>query len=317
MSILKWTFTCIAGIILFLCLIVTVVLVAVSGTVLNADFVIGALGSIDVSDMIENAIQQAGSGEIPDELKEMLARIDGAIPRDIQRAFEEKTKALVKNSLGTPIRAFYDYILGKTQNLDVVVPLKNVKSEIRVLVYDYLDVLISSQPPEFRQIAKKKVDMWWDRYASQMPQAIDIGAVIMNGDGEVYLETVRRYLRYIQPALTVSVIAAVIIIILIILLHRKPGLSLRIPGIVILSAGLFFLPINTITSDFLMKEFFSERIPEYLLSALVLIISKILLRVQIESIIAICVGSVLIGVSFFLKPKADEQRRRQTAPENG
>jgi hypothetical protein len=303
---LKWTFTCLIGLILFISLILLTVVFAINGTLLNADFIIEALGSIDVAEMIENALLQEMQISMPNELKEIVSGINSDIPKDIQQSFEKKTRALIEKNLGTPVRSFYNYMLGKTNTFDVVIPFSTVKAEIKVLVYDYLDVFLASQPSEYRQIVKKNVDTWWGMYASQMPSKLNMSTMILDNNGVAVVEEVRTYLQYVQTATIVLIILSLVLIIIIILIHRSFQISLRIPGIVLLITGFILFSINTFTGSIIMKGFFSKKIPDYLLTALSLILSEILKRVQLFSIIAICIGSVLVGVSFFIKVKEKE-----------
>jgi hypothetical protein len=305
-QLLKWIFTCIIGLILFISLILLAVVFAINETLLNADFIISVLAGIDVADMIGDALQKEMQGNMPDELHEIISRMDRDIPKDIQHTLEEKTKALIEKNLGSPIRAFYHYMLGKTDMFDVVIPLSTVKNEIKVIVYDYLSVFLDSQPAEYRQIIKKNVDSWWDTYASRMPSELNVSAMILDNNGVAFVEQVRTYLSYVQKVVIALIILIVVLVIITILIHRNFQASLRIPGIILLIAGFILFSINTFTGNFIIEVFFSKKIPDYLLTAISLILSEILKRMQLFSIIAICVGSVLIGVSFFIKVKEKE-----------
>lgn len=85
-----------------------------NSTALNPRFIVTELGRLDISSLVEEIIsEQPPSSDFPAEMQTAL----------IQTV--DKLEPQLKQEVGTAVSSIYDYLLGKTESLDLALILKN------------------------------------------------------------------------------------------------------------------------------------------------------------------------------------------------
>lgn len=160
-------------------------------TVLNPDFVIAQIDRLDVSSLVE----EVAGGQFPLE----------QIPADLEPWIREQTH--------TVVYAGYDYLLGKSERLSLVIDLEPVRESLEESV----------------------------GVAGLIPPTIEINATMirmMSPETMDALEWARRYIGYEQLAYRISMGAMIGIIVGLVFLHRRVKGAARSIGIPCLSCGI-------------------------------------------------------------------------------
>ena len=160
-------------------------------TILNPDFVIAQIDRLDVSSLVE----EVAGGEFPLE----------QIPADLEPWIREQTH--------TVVYAGYDYLLGKSERLSMVIDLEPVRESLE----ESMGV------------------------AGLIPPTIEINATMirmMSPETMDMLEEARRYIGYEQLAYRISIGAMIGVIVGLVFLHRRVKGAARSIGIPCLSCGI-------------------------------------------------------------------------------
>ncbi len=129
MKFLKVLAISLLSFLLFLSLSLFGLALTLNMTVLNADFVNSQLDRLDISAIAQDAINEEIS-ELPEGFRTSL---ENTIPIIEQR---------LKEAVSAAIDSIYDYLLGETQNLDLVLILRNTifNPDITISLLDDLDI---------------------------------------------------------------------------------------------------------------------------------------------------------------------------------
>ena len=160
-------------------------------TILNPDFVITQIDRLDVSSLVE----EAAGGQFPLE----------QIPADLEPWIREQTH--------TVVYAGYDYLLGKSERLSMVIDLEPVRESLEesVGVAGLIPPTIEINATMIRMVSPETMDM---------------------------LEQARRYIGYEQLAYRISIGAMIGIIVGLVFLHRRVKGAARSIGIPCLVCGI-------------------------------------------------------------------------------
>ncbi len=134
MSKLKVIAIALLGIFLSLALVIFGLVFTVKMTALNDGFVNARLNALDISTVAEEAIdEQASKGELPEEFTEefRVALFDTV----------DRMEPLIKERVSNSINSTYDYLLGRKENPDLALTLKNnlLNSEFIASLLEELD----------------------------------------------------------------------------------------------------------------------------------------------------------------------------------
>jgi len=191
-------------------------------TVLNPDFVIAELDKIDPYSLVKEQAAEQLTEQLPPEFEFM----SGAIEKTFTD-LEPWLKAQVNSS----IYSFYDYILGKSESLSIVITTEPIKESLKDNLWEALQ---ESPPPELAGLPPAMVEQYFNQLyeqeiASQIPSTFNLASLI---PAEVMgiLEQVRQYAGYVQIALKGLIALTIALIAGIILLKREVRGSARMLG---------------------------------------------------------------------------------------
>ena len=127
MKFLKGLALFLLGLLLFLSLFVFGLAFMLNSTVLNPDFVVTELDKLDVPQLLSEQIPEE---EFPEEFRTAL--VNTII----------KLEPVVKEQVSAAIYSIYDYLLGKSQSLDLALTLRNtiLNTDFVVSLVDELDI---------------------------------------------------------------------------------------------------------------------------------------------------------------------------------
>jgi len=230
---------------------------AMNRTVLNPDFVIAQIDRLDVSSLVE----EVAGGEFPLE----------QIPADLEPWIREQTHTVIYGS--------YDYLLGKSERLSMVIDLEPVRESLE----ESMGV------------------------AGLIPPTIEINATMirmMSPETMDMLEQARRYIGYEQLAYRISIGAMIGIIVGLIFLHRRrvKGAARSI-GSACLSCGIPAFVVTLVAGGFATMLLAQLPPSPQLQGWLMQSINDLLAPLRMYGIGLMATGIALLVVSFVYKER--------------
>ena len=235
---------------------------AMNRTILNPDFVIAQIDRLDALSLVE----EVAGGEFPVE----------QIPADLEPWIREQTH--------TVIYAGYDYLLGRSERLSIVIDLEPVRESLEESI----------------------------GVAGLIPATIEINATMirmMSPEAMNMLEEARRYIGYEQLAYRISIGAMIGIIVGLIFLHRRVRGAARSIGTSCLSCGIPAFVFTLVFPYFAGTWMVQFPLPAQLQGWLLPLINDLLAPMKMYGIGLMATGIALLVVSVVYKRRqpSDEQ----------
>ncbi len=268
-------------------------------TVLNADFIISLLDDLDLPPLVEEFVNERISEEIPQEVAFLLDHIYEAVTQ-LEPWIEEQAEAVIPPVL--------DYLLGKSQSLDIAIPLDTVKETLRDVLWQ---AFLDSPPPDLAGLPPAQLrlefNQYFEEFTQEIPATFDIDQESLDleiaqtlDDAEETLGEVREYVGYFQTGFIVLIVLIPLTIAGIILINRNVRSSSRSLGIMFLIYGAF-----TYAGILIAKNVAESQIPgdtpAALQSWLPQLMDDSLAPLEMLAIGGIAIGVILLVVSFVYK----------------
>ncbi len=162
MKVLKGFGTGILSFLLFLSLSVFGVAFMLNSTLLNPDFVADELDKLDVSALVRELTEEQISEQLPEEVS--------FIKEDLYDIISEQEPWL-KEQVNAAIYSGYDYFLGKSDRLEILISLESLKASLRDSLWqtfhDYISSDLSSLPED---VLKPYLDRNYREFIGQIPE---------------------------------------------------------------------------------------------------------------------------------------------------
>lgn len=205
-----------------------------NSTLLNPDFAIAQIGKLDVSALAGEMISDiVPLEEIPAEMEFIGDAVEDTIA-DLEPWIKQQTD--------TAVRAGYDYLLGKTESLSIVIDLAPAKESLRENVWQ---ALVAFLPPEAAELPQAELEQLFDEFygelAEEIPSTFEINESMLDtispGIMDI-LEQARLYVGYLQLAYRISIGVMIGTIVGLVFLHRRVRGATRSIGIPFLISGI-------------------------------------------------------------------------------
>jgi hypothetical protein len=300
MKILKGLALGLLSFLLFLSLSLFGVLLMLNLTILNPHFVVSELNRLDTSTIAEEFLsQQSGEGIFQDE--PYIAEVVEKTITDLEPWIREQT--------GAAIYAGYDYLLGKSQNLSLEIPLEPLRDSLK----DNLrDAVLQSPPPELAGLppaAKEQyINEAYQNIDELIPPRFEANESLLDPEVLTQLGQARQYIGYLQTSYWVLMGFIPLLILGIIFLNRQVKGATRELGIIFLTYGVIEYVSIFIAKNLAGGQLSTLDVPQTIQTWLPQLLDGILAPLEIFSICFIVAGIALITVSFVYKP-------RQPSPE--
>ncbi len=269
-------------------------------TIFDPELTISIIDGIDLSSLVEELLRdidiEMAPGEFPVE-----PYLD-----DVAAELEPWIKEQVSNAVGS----VYDYILGKTQSLDLVIPLEPITEKLKDVLRP---AFLESPPPELAGMSPAQLEQAFDQlyaeFSSQIPATVElvemdpeiqaeVGEAL--ADAEAALADVKEFIGYYQAGFGVVIGLILLLVAAIVLVNRNVRSSTRILGIIFLVYGVFEL-IGIIVIRSVARTQVPDDVPSSLQAWLVQLADSSLAPLQALSIALIVAGAALVTVSLLYK----------------
>jgi len=267
---------------------------AANRTVLNPDFVASQLDRLDVTSLSKELLRE----QVPLEVTSIVP------PQFIEELLDDVVTDLepwIREQAGVAVYAGYDYLLGRSEELLVVIDLEPAKAILRDSLWQSfaespplgLDIL---SPAELESL----FDEFYDDISRQMPATLEINEGMINTISlEIMplLEQARRYIGYLQIAYGVLIGATAALVTGIILLNRRvKGATLWL-GIPCLICGILVYVSTFVIKRLAGLLMVQLSLPVQLQDWLPQFLTDSLAPLEVYGIVLMAVGTALLIVS--------------------
>lgn len=291
MGFLKGLALSLLSLLLFLSLSIFGLALMLNYTILNPDFLVSEIDKLDVSSLAEEFLSEEISQEEP-----YLAEVMDKTLTDLE--------PWVKEQVNSSIYTSYDYFLGKSESLSLVIPLEPVKESFKG---NLRQAILDSLPPELEGLSPAEIELYLDeiyrQIDEQLPQEFEFTESSLSPEVLAQLEQVRQGISWFQLGYKALIGFILLLILGIILIHRQVKGATRGLGTTFLTFGaLEYLGILA-AKYFTGTQLTQLDIPIQFQEWLPQLISDILAPLEIFSIALLVGGVALIIVSFVYKPR--------------
>jgi len=290
MKFLKGLALSLLNFLLFLSLSTFGLMLTLNYTILNPDFVVSQVDKLDVASLLKEQIQ------IPPEAQFMAGAIDDTIT-DLEPWMKEEINASIYSG--------YDYLMGRSQSLSIVISMEPAKEILR----DNLrEAFLESAPPELAALSPAEIEQYFDQFyeqeiSKQIPPTLEFNQSSLPPEVMVTLEQVRQGIGYFQLGYQALIGFIVLVIIGIILINRQVRSTTRGIGTTFLVIGVFGLIEIFLATRFAGPQMAQLGIPPLLQAWIPQLLNDFLAPLQMFSIGLLAAGVVLLIVSFVYKPR--------------
>jgi len=267
----------------------------VNRTVLNPDFIVSRLDTLDASSVMAEVITE----QVPEEV---MVMVPAELINEVLDAVLTELEPWLKEQITGTVYTVYDYLWGRSQSLSLVVNVEPVKESVKD---ELRQALLISPPAGLEMIPPAELGRLFDEFYAQVsgeiPSTLEINESTLNElspDIMPALIQARRYVGYFQVAYWALVAAMALLIMGIILLDRRVRGATRWIGIPCLISG-----IVTYVGTFVIRNFAGGLITQVSLpvplgSWLAQLVSDVLAPMRVYGIVLMAVGVALLIVSF-------------------
>jgi hypothetical protein len=220
----------------------------------------------------------------------------------------------IKEQTHTAVYAGYDYLLGKSESLNIVIDLRPMKENLRESLWQ---ALTESPPPLLELLPPAELEQLFDQlygeFAEQIPATYEINesTITMMSPGAMdVLEQARRYIGYEQLAYRISIGAMIGIIVGLIFLHRRVKGAARSIGIPCLTVGIPAFVFTLVIPHFVGTWMGQFPLPAQLQGWLLQFFNDILAPVKMYGIGLMATGIALLVVSVVYKRRQPSAEQR-------
>ncbi len=263
-------------------------------TVFNPDFVVSRLDRLEVSPLVGEMLKE----QVPEEVMSVLPA--GLIDEVLDDVLTE-LEPWLREQLAEAVYAGYDYVLGRSDELSLVIDVEPVKAAVKDRL---LPVLLAEPPPGLDMLPPAELErlfnQFYEQVSGQIPSTLEIDEGMINEmDPGIMpaLAQARRYTGYFQIAYWALIISTALFIMGIILLDRRVRGATRWLGIPCLISGIVSYGGTFFLSNFAAGLVAQLELPVQLQGWLPQLINDSLDPMRIYGVVLMVAGTALLIVS--------------------
>jgi len=324
MKFLKGLVLSLLGTLLFFSLSIFGFALTLNNTILNPDFVVSELDRLDlsslttelrISEKVSPLATELLSEQIPPQLQGVIEAVLGEefIAEVLDNTLDNTIADLepwIKEQMSAAVYSGYDYLMGRSQDLSLVIPTEPVIESLR----DNLgEAVLQSLPPELKglspAIIEPLVDVFFGQLSEKVPPTIDVSERLLSPEVLAQLEQVREGIGYFQLGYKALIGFILLLILGIILINHQVRGATRGLGTTFLTYGALNYAAVFVGKHFDVTQFFDvtqlplPEIPPSLQTWLSQLVGDFLAPLEIFSLGLLAGGVALIIVSFVYKPR--------------
>ncbi len=304
MNFLKSLALTILTLLLFLSLALFGTLFTLNSTLLNPDFVVTQVDRLDVAALAREVTEGQISGQIPPEQRFLEEALYSTI---------EDNEPWLKEQVNAAVYSGYDYLLGKSERLSLMISLEPLKEELKENLWQLFQENIDSLPPEIAAAPPGMLEPYFEefyqQFSEEIPSEFEVDESSIPPDVMAQLQMVRGYLSYVQTAYYALIGLMVLLVLAVILLHRSVKRATRELGITFLIYGALNYA-SVWTMNYFLPELSLPDIPPSLQPWLTGLMADMAAPMQTLGIGLMVGGAVLIIISIVyprLRPAEEEE----------
>jgi len=290
MKFLKGLALTLLGFLLFLSLSVFGLVLTLNYTILNPDFVVSELNKLDISSLAGELLSQ----QVPKQGEFMAGAIDSAIA-DLEPWIKEQASTLIHSG--------YDYLMGRSPNLSLVISLEPAKENLKESLRK---AILQSPPPELQGLPPAEQERYFNEFyqnfAGEIPSKFEFNESSLSPEVKAGLEQAKQYIGYFQLGYKALIGFILLLILCIILIHRQVRSATRGLGTTFLTYGVLEYAGIFAAKYFAGTQLGQLQIPASLQTWLPQFLSDFIAPLQMFSLGLLIAGVVLLIVSFVYKP---------------
>ncbi len=294
MKFLKGLALSLLGFLLFLSLSIFGLALMLNYTILDPNFIAAELNRLDTALLARELI----TPQLPQELKDrqfLTEALDNTIA-DLEPWIKEQVSIATYSS--------YDYLMGRSQSLSLVISLEPVRESLRDNLWQAFQ---QSPPPEMAGVPPDKIKPYFDEYYQQFSQDIPSTFEFTEGslppEALAIVEQVREAIGYFQLGYKALIGFMVVLTLGIIFIDRQVRSSTRRLGTTFLTFGAVEYG-GIFAAKYLTKMQMAQfEIPSSLQTWLPQFYDNLLAPLEIFSLGLLIGGVILLVVSFVYKPR--------------
>ncbi len=278
---------------------------------LGTDFIVSIVDKLDLAPLAKEFLTNQLAKDIPAEYKKYLNDSLDGIVLELKPWITEQVKIATDPVL--------DYLLGKSQTLNIVISLEPAKEIVK---NNIKEAFLKSPPPEFAAVPPAELAQYFDQFyqgfSSQIPSSFDINESLIGTDvpveiaqglsqAEGQLEQARHYIGLFRVAYIALIAFMLLIVAGIILINRQVKAATRGLGTTFLTYGAFEYAGILIARYFETKYsriwLPAPEVPPALATWIQQLMNDLIAPLAWLSLGFIIVGIALIVVSFVYKPR--------------
>jgi len=300
MNVLKGLVLSLLSLLLFLSLSIFGLAFMLNSTILNPNFVVTEVDKIDVSSLIREIAEEQIGEQLPQEawfLKEAIYNVIS------------DQEPWIKEQVSAAIYSGYDFLLGKSESLILIISLGPLKEDLRESLRQ---AFMQSLPPQLSGLPQAQIEQYFDefyqQFAEQIPSTFEFDESMLPPEVMEQIIQARQGIGYFQIGYNALIGFMVLLILGIILVNRNVRSITRGLGITFLIygaieyAGIFAVRYFVPTSLPMLPE-----IPVSLQMWVLQLFGDFLAPLEMFSLGLLAGGVVLLIVSFFCKPRLVEE----------
>lgn len=304
MGFLKGLLATLLTFLLFLSLAAFGTLFALRSTLLNPDFVVAQVKKLDVAVLVEEMTQGQLAGQIPPEASFLNEALYDAIAEN---------ESYLKEQASAAIYSGFDYLLDKSDRLNISISLAPVKDTVKDSVWQKFQQNKDDLPPEVAALPPELLEQYFEEFYQQfeaeIPSELAIDESSLPPDVMSVVEVIRQNAGYIETAYYGLIALMLVLILCLILLHRSVKGVTRELGIAFLIYGILEYAGVWATQRYLPSLPMPD-IPPSLQAWLNGLVADLVAPMQVLGIGLMAAGAVLIIVSIVyprLRPAEAEE----------
>ncbi|MFC2001612.1 hypothetical protein ACFLUZ_03800 [Chloroflexota bacterium] len=307
MNFLKGLVLSLLSFLLFLSLSIFGIAFTVKSTLLNPDFVVAEVNKLEVSSLARELIDKQLSEQLPQE-----AGFPQEIIKEAIYSVISDQEPWLKEQVSAAIYAGYDFLLGKSERLELTISLEVLKESLRDSLWR---TLTESLPLGLLGLPSDQIEPYfnqlYEEFAGQIPSEFEVDESYLPPEVMAQIIQVREGISYFMLGYNILIGFMVLLVLGVIFINRNIKSITRGLGITLLTygaleyAGVFaaryFAPVSLLMSETLAE------IPSSLQMWLTGLFSDLLAPLEMFSLCCLVGGVVLIIASFVYRPRVAEE----------